>query len=82
MKWLTDTAVANTRKLKNIPGFCQQSQNFGQGGNKMENLPEWLTLANVLIAIGGIEALIVAVPNNWIPYRSLILRLFGAIEEF
>ena len=48
----------------------------------MENLPEWLTLANVLIAIGGLEALIGAVPNSWIPYRSLVLRLFKAIEEF
>ena len=48
----------------------------------MESLPTWLTLGNVIIAIGGIEALIGAVPNNWIPYRSLILRLFKAIEEF
>ena len=28
--------AANTRKLKSIPEFCQQSQNFGQGGNKMD----------------------------------------------
>jgi len=48
----------------------------------MENLPVWLTWQNVLIAIGGIEALIGAVPNNWIKYRSVLLRLFKAIEEF
>ena len=48
----------------------------------MENLPEWVTWTNVIIAAGGIEALIGAVPNNWIPYRSALLRLFKAIEEF
>ena len=48
----------------------------------MENLPAWATWANLIIAIGGIEALIGAVPNNWIPYRSVILRLFKAIDDF
>jgi len=48
----------------------------------MAGLPEWVTLANVLIAIGGIEALIGAIPNSWVPYRSIILRLFKAIEQF
>jgi len=48
----------------------------------MESLPTWLTWENALILIAALETFIGALPNTWIKYRSFILRLFKAIEEF
>jgi len=48
----------------------------------MENLPTWLTWENVLIAIGALVAFMGALPNNWVKYRSVLLRLFKAIDDF
>jgi hypothetical protein len=38
----------------------------------------WEIVVAVLIAL---EAFIGALPNNWIPYRSFILRFFKFLEE-
>ena len=43
---------------------------------------EYLTLENILIFVAALEAFIGALPNNWVKYRSFILRLLKAIEEF
>jgi len=48
----------------------------------MENLPVWLTLENVLIAVGVLETTLGAIPNNWLPYRSFLLRGITAIVRF
>ena len=43
---------------------------------------EYLTWENILIFVAALEAFIGALPNNWVKYRSFILRLFKAVEEF
>lgn len=40
---------------------------------------EWLTLTNILIAAGILEAALGAIPNNWLPYRSILLRLIKSV---
>lgn len=39
----------------------------------------WLVLLPAIIA--GLEVFLGALPNNFVPYRSLILRILKAIDE-
>ena len=48
----------------------------------METLPIWLTWENVLIAVGIFETTLGAIPNNWLPYRSFLLRAVAAVVRF
>ena len=55
---------------------------FIQGGSKMENLPTWITWENVLIFVAALETFVGALPNSWVKYRSQILRVFKAVDDF
>jgi len=48
----------------------------------METLPVWLTVENVVIFLAALEALLGAIPNNWIKYRSFLLRAIKAVVNF
>ena len=39
------------------------------------------TWAIVLVIIAALDAAIGALPNEWIPYRSIILKFFRFLEE-
>jgi len=44
-------------------------------------MPEYITWENVIIVLAALEAAIGALPNNWVPYRSVVLKLFKFLED-
>ena len=47
----------------------------------METLPVWATLENTLIFIAALEAFLGALPNDWLKYKSQILKFFKFLYD-
>ena len=47
----------------------------------METLPVWYTWENALIFMAALEAFLGALPNNWLKYKSQILKFFKFLYD-
>lgn len=42
---------------------------------------ESITWEMVVVIIAALEAFVGALPNNWVPYHSIVLKFFKFLEE-